>query len=111
MGEQEWKQLLTDFQFQVTRRHGTERAWTGKYNDHKEKGTYTCVCCGAPLFHSSSKYESGSGWPSFTDTIHDSETGGDWVTRKTDASMFMVRTEVLCKKMQCTSWARFSRWP
>ena len=63
--EQEWMQELTPEQFQICRLKGTERAGTGKYNNEKRAGTYNCVCCGHPLFSSQTKYESGSGWPSF----------------------------------------------
>ena len=62
----DWKKELTPEQFRVARKGGTERAYTGKYWAHKERGTYTCVCCGQPLFESSDKFDSGTGWPSFT---------------------------------------------
>jgi peptide-methionine (R)-S-oxide reductase len=91
--DREWRLLLTEDQFQVAREHGTERAWTGRYNEHKEQGTYTCVCCGAPLFPSGAKFESGSGWPSFTDTVR-GEEGEDGILRKEDRAFGMSRTEV-----------------
>lgn len=89
--EQEWKQQLTQEQFRVTRQKGTERAFTGEYHDKKEPGTYKCVCCGQPLFSSETKYDSGTGWPSFYAPIKD-----DNVSYETDRSLFMTRTEVLC---------------
>ena len=61
----EWRDQLDDIQFEVTRKHGTERAWTGKYATNKDPGTYKCICCGQALFDSKTKYESGTGWPSF----------------------------------------------
>lgn len=89
--EDEWRQQLTPEQFQVTRKHGTERAFTGAYHDNKESGTYKCVCCGAPLFTSDSKFDSGTGWPSFWQPATD-----DGIAEKSDNSLFMRRTEVLC---------------
>ncbi|MGK7890114.1 MAG: peptide-methionine (R)-S-oxide reductase MsrB [Leptolyngbyaceae cyanobacterium] len=89
--EQEWKEMLTPEQFQVTRKKGTERAFTGEYWDNKAKGTYNCVCCGTPLFVADTKFDSGTGWPSFWEPIDKAN-----VAEKTDRSLFMVRTEVLC---------------
>jgi len=89
--EQEWKQQLTPEQFRVTRQKGTERAFTGKYHDNKEPGTYKCICCGQPLFTSETKYDSGTGWPSFYAPVED-----DKVAYESDRSLFMTRTEVLC---------------
>lgn len=89
--DEEWKQQLTPEQFQVTRKHGTERAFTGTYHDNKAPGTYTCVCCGTELFSSETKYDSGTGWPSFWAPVQE-----DNVATKRDVSLFMVRTEVLC---------------
>ncbi len=89
--EQEWKQQLTPEQFRVTRQKGTERAFTGEYHDKKDSGTYKCVCCGQPLFSSETKYNSGTGWPSFYAPISE-----DNVSYKTDRALFMTRTEVLC---------------
>ena len=91
--DDEWRQQLTPEQYYVTREHGTERAFTGPYHDSKEKGTYSCVCCGAPLFKSDTKYDSGTGWPSFYEPITQ-----DAVAEKADRSLFMRRTEVLCGK-------------
>ena len=87
----EWRAQLTEEQYEVTRRHGTERAFTGCYWDHHEAGTYVCVCCGNPLFASQTKFESGSGWPSYWQPI-DAEA----VALKRDFSWGMIRTEVLC---------------
>ncbi len=78
-------------QYRVTQEKGTERAFTGKYWDHKEAGMYKCVCCGEDLFDSESKYDSGTGWPSFTRPVDKSAVG-----EKLDRSHFMVRTEVVC---------------
>jgi peptide-methionine (R)-S-oxide reductase len=89
--KEDWKRELTPEQYYVTREHGTERPFTGEYNATKDKGTYRCVCCGNPLFSSDTKFESGTGWPSFYQPIEK-----DAVAEKTDRSMFMERTEVLC---------------
>ena len=89
--EQEWKQQLTSEQFQVARKKGTERAFTGKYHDCKEKGIYKCVCCGNELFSSDTKYDSGTGWPSFWEPIAEEK-----VAYQNDYSLFMRRIEVLC---------------
>ncbi|MFH7243540.1 MAG: peptide-methionine (R)-S-oxide reductase MsrB [Spirulina sp.] len=89
--DEEWKQQLTPEQYQVARKHGTERAFTGAYHDNKAPGTYTCVCCGTELFSSETKYDSGTGWPSFWAPVKEEN-----VATKRDISLFMVRTEVLC---------------
>jgi len=89
--EQEWKSQLTPEQFRVTRQHGTERAFTGEYHDSKATGTYQCVCCGTDLFKSDTKFDSGTGWPSFWAPVESTH-----VQEKADRSLFMVRTEVLC---------------
>lgn len=89
--EQEWQEQLSPEQFQVTRKKGTERAFTGKYHDNKEKGIYKCVCCGSELFSSETKYDSGTGWPSFWKPISDER-----VEYEEDNSLFMRRTEILC---------------
>jgi peptide-methionine (R)-S-oxide reductase len=89
----EWRQQLTKEQYTVTRKHGTERAFSGEYWDCHDTGTYTCVCCGQPLFRSETKFESGTGWPSFWQPIE-----RDAVTEKEDRSWFMARTEVLCSR-------------
>lgn len=86
-----WKAELTEEQYRVTREAGTEKAFSGKYYDHKEKGSYNCVCCGQPLFSSEHKFESGTGWPSYYKPIEDGN-----VENKVDKSMGMHRTEVVC---------------
>ncbi len=91
--EADWKKQLTDEQFKVTRKKGTERAFTGKYWDNHDQGTYKCVCCGNPLFHSSTKFDSGTGWPSFYAPVDQEKVG-----EKVDKSLFMTRTEVVCNK-------------
>jgi peptide-methionine (R)-S-oxide reductase len=87
----EWRKLLTPEQYYVTRQHGTERAFTGRFHDSKDTGTYVCVCCGNPLFSSETKFDSGTGWPSFYQPMSD-----DAVSTKEDRSLFMRRIEVLC---------------
>jgi peptide-methionine (R)-S-oxide reductase len=89
--DSELKTKLTDEQFTVTQQKGTERAFTGKYVDHKEDGTYRCVCCDAELFSSTHKYDSGSGWPSFWLPL-----AGEAVRTVVDSSHAMVREEVVC---------------
>jgi len=89
----EWKEKLTPQQFEVTRKKGTERAFTGQYWDHHEKGTYHCVCCGNELFSSETKFESGSGWPSFWAPVADQN-----VAVEADHSYGMRREEVVCAK-------------
>jgi peptide-methionine (R)-S-oxide reductase len=91
--DEEWKKLLTPEQYKVLRKHGTETAWTGKYNSHKEKGTYVCAACGLPLFSSDTKFDSGTGWPSFWKPINETNVG-----EQADRSLFMVRTEVHCAR-------------
>jgi peptide-methionine (R)-S-oxide reductase len=91
--EAEWKAELTPEQYRVARLKGTERPFTGPYNDSKVDGTYVCVCCGQPLFSSSTKFESGTGWPSFWAPIDD-----DAVATESDTSHMMVRTEALCSR-------------
>ena len=88
---EELRRKLTDDEFHVTQEKGTERAFSGKYVDHKADGTYRCVCCDAPLFSSQHKYDSGSGWPSFWLPL-----AGDSVTTHTDKSHGMIRQEVVC---------------
>lgn len=91
--EEEWKKQLSSEQFDVARKAGTERAFTGKYWDTKEKGTYNCVCCGAPLFESDTKFNSGTGWPSFTQPVDKTA-----VAEHTDRAYGMERTEVRCAR-------------
>lgn len=89
----EWKAALTPEQFEITRKQGTERAFTGKYWDCHDDGTYTCVCCGAELFRSEDKYDSGSGWPSFV-----KPAAAEHVETDEDDSHGMRRVEVHCKE-------------
>lgn len=91
--DEEWRAQLTPEQFAVARQAGTERAFTGKYWDCKEEGTYVCVCCEAPLFSSDTKYESGSGWPSFFQPISE-----EAIVTETDDSLGMRRIEVRCAR-------------
>lgn len=93
VSDAEWRERLTPEQYEITRRGGTERAFTGAYHDRKDPGLYRCVCCGEPLFSSETKYDSGSGWPSF----HAPVEGGSVASRE-DRSLFMVRTEVMCAR-------------
>lgn len=89
----EWRAQLTPLQYEVTRRKGTERPFSGEYCHTHEPGLYACVCCGLPLFDSRAKFESGTGWPSFTAPV-----ASDHVREETDTSHGMVRTEVLCNR-------------
>jgi len=91
--DEEWRAELTPEQFRITRQAGTEPAFTGKYYDSKDPGTFHCVCCGAALFESDTKYDSGTGWPSFWTPVSE-----DAVETHTDRSYGMVRHEVVCAK-------------
>jgi len=91
--DEEWRQLLTPEQFEVARKKGTERAFTGKYWDLHDKGLYLCVCCGNELFKSDSKYDSGCGWPSFYAPLDESN-----VATAPDNTHGMRRTEVMCSR-------------
>ncbi len=91
--EKEWRSQLTPEQFQVTRKKGTERAFSGKYDKHNEKGVYRCVCCGTDLFRSETKYDSRTGWPSFFAPI-----ARENIRTEIDAGWFTNRTEVLCAR-------------
>ncbi len=91
--EEEWKEQLDDMQYHVTREKGTERAYTGKYWNHKELGIYACVCCGTDLFLSDTKFDSGCGWPSYFKPV-DNQV----ITENRDTTAGMVRIEVVCTK-------------
>lgn len=91
--ESEWRAELTPEQYRITREHGTEPAFTGPWLDNKKAGVYACVCCGAPLFDATTKFESGTGWPSFFAPLDP-----DAVAQTEDRSLFMRRTEARCAK-------------
>jgi peptide-methionine (R)-S-oxide reductase len=91
----EWRQVLTPEQYRVTRKHGTERAFSHPYAEEKREGMYRCVCCGAPLFSSDTKFDSGTGWPSFYAPAEASP-----ISEHDDSSFFMRRTEVRCAKCE-----------
>ncbi|MHB1141775.1 MAG: peptide-methionine (R)-S-oxide reductase MsrB [Sulfuricaulis sp.] len=91
--DEEWKKLLTPEQYKVTRQKGTERAFTGEYHDCKDKGVYKCSCCGAELFSSDTKFDSGTGWPSFHSPLK-----AENVAEEDDSSFFMRRIEVHCSQ-------------
>lgn len=91
--DDEWRAQLSAEQYRVTRHGGTERAFTGQYWNHHDPGVYTCVCCGEPLFDSDTKFESGSGWPSFTEPVDEAH-----VATRRDTSHGMMRTEVQCSR-------------
>jgi len=93
--DEEWREQLTPEQFAVCRQKGTERAFTGKYWDHHRDGTYQCAACGADLFSSETKFDSGTGWPSFYEPMNDAS-----VETEEDRSLFMRRTEVHCTRCQ-----------
>lgn len=89
--DEAWREVLTPEQYQVTRQHGTEPPFSGEYHDHHDPGTYRCVCCNEPLFRSEEKFDSGTGWPSFTQPVAD-----EAVATRVDESYGMMRTEVVC---------------
>ncbi len=91
--EDEWREALSPEEYQVARKAGTERAFTGRYWNEKSPGTYLCVGCGLPLFHSETKYDSGTGWPSFYQPVDPNH-----VAEKRDVSYGMVRTEAVCAR-------------
>ena len=91
--QEEWRRILSDEEYRVAREQGTERAFTGRFWDNHNPGTYTCVCCGLPLFSSEAKFDSGTGWPSFFEPIHPQN-----VQTTVDRSLFMTRTEVHCPR-------------
>lgn len=87
----DWQRELTPEQYRVTRKHGTERAFSHPHNGEKRAGTYSCVCCGAPLFSADAKFDSGTGWPSFYQPVNE-----DAISEHSDRSFFMRRTETRC---------------
>ena len=104
--EEEWKAALTEEQYQVTRCSSTERPFTGKYWDHHEDGTYTCVGCGQELFASDTKFDSGSGWPSYSRPM-----GAEVVAEIKDISYGTVRTEIVCSRCEAHLGHVFSDGP
>lgn len=90
MSEEAWKKKLSPEAFYVCRQHGTEAPFSGKYYDNKESGTYSCVCCDAPLFESETKFDSGTGWPSYYEAVEDA------ITEIRDSTLGMIRVEVVC---------------
>ena len=93
IGEEEWRERLTPIQFEVARKAGTERPFTGVYWDHTEKGRYVCVCCGKYLFTSKSKFDAGCGWPSFFEEVDGAE-----IRKIRDTTHGMIRTEIVCSE-------------
>ena len=91
--EKDWKKILTDEQYEILRNKGTEPPFTGKYLENKEDGTYVCAACGNPLFSSKTKFDSGSGWPSFWEAIENEN-----IELNSDRNYGMIRIEVLCSK-------------
>ena len=94
--DDKWQQKLSAEEYRICRQKGTERAFTGKYWDKKDDGLYLCKCCGEPLFDAQTKYDSGSGWPSFYQPAND-----EVIRYETDSTLGMVRTEVMCDKCGC----------
>ncbi len=93
--DNEWRELLSPQEFQVARAHGTEAPFSGEYYDYKIDGVYTCKCCGLPLFESDTKFDSGTGWPSFFESIDD-----EAIEERRDSTHGMVRVEVLCNRCE-----------
>lgn len=102
----EWRDQLTAEQYRITRQHGTERAFTGPFWDEKQAGTYICVCCDSPLFSSQTKFDSGTGWPSYFAPFNETA-----VALREDRSWFMRRTEVLCARCDAHLGHVFSDGP
>ena len=104
--DEEWKELLSSEEFEITRRKGTERAFSGKYNDHKVEGTYFCKCCKSKLFKSIHKFDSGSGWPSFFQPCEEIA-----ISKHEDLSYGMHRVEVTCRRCDAHLGHVFSDGP
>ncbi|MCH9845791.1 MAG: peptide-methionine (R)-S-oxide reductase MsrB [Alphaproteobacteria bacterium] len=104
--EEEWKLMLSSEAYKVARKHGTERAYSGEFHDSKDEGLYHCICCDLSLFHSEDKFDSGTGWPSFTQpVIH------NHLESKEDRSFLMSRTEVHCARCDAHMGHVFSDGP
>ena len=93
MSDAEWREILTGEEFQVARKKGTEPAFSGRYHDFHGTGLYRCICCGTDLFSSDTKFDSGTGWPSFSSPVDEHN-----IRTETDRSLGMIRTEVLCAR-------------
>ncbi len=104
--EEDWKEILTEEEFYITRKKSTEHPFTGKYHDNKDEGIYRCRCCGVDLFSSNAKYDSGTGWPSFFRPVSDIN-----IALKKDLSMGMIRMEVLCARCGAHLGHRFEDGP
>jgi peptide-methionine (R)-S-oxide reductase len=104
--DDQWKQQLTSEQYRIAREKGTERAFTGEYWDEKRDGQYVCVCCGEPLYKAETKFDSGTGWPSFYDAVD-----ADSVATETDRSHGMTRVEIQCARCDCHLGHVFSDGP
>ena len=91
--DEEWRKILSPAEYSVTRHRGTERAYTGRYWNHHENGLYACICCGTVLFHARNKFDSGTGWPSFTQPA-----AAPNITTRRDTSLFLTRVEVVCAR-------------
>lgn len=91
--EEEWRSQLSPEAYRITRMGSTERAFSGRYHNCKDHGTYRCICCGQPLFHSDTKFDSGTGWPSFFEP-----TSAEALLEREDRSLWMTRTEVICAR-------------
>ena len=104
--DEQWRAQLTEEEFHICRQKGTERAFTGKYWDCKRDGTYSCTCCGEPLFDSGTKYDSGSGWPSFYQPLK-----SEVIAEQRDTGHGMVRIEVMCQRCGSHLGHRFEDGP
>ena len=94
--DEKWRDQLTDEEYRICREKGTERAFTGEFCDNKDEGIYICKCCGEPLFSSDTKFDSGSGWPSYFKPLVDEN-----IEYESDKTLGMIRTEIMCKKCGC----------